>query len=167
MSTPMAAERVATDEEISRWDAALREHGAALKLDPQSLEALFARVRASDRLQSQALTAQRRSLDAQWIEALNERNKARGQLRNVVNAITSLPREQQQTFSKALTEAQAGAATFVEDLRREERERCANIARQNSVLDWVGGSTGNAIGTAKRIVAAILADERTEKGSQQ
>jgi hypothetical protein len=42
-----------------------------------------------------------------------------------------------------------------ESVRAEEREECAKIAEWDSVLDWVGGSTGNAKGTAKRIAAAI------------
>jgi len=38
---------------------------------------------------------------------------------------------------------------------QEERERAAKIAEMDSILDWVGGSTGNAKGTANRIAAAI------------
>jgi hypothetical protein len=35
------------------------------------------------------------------------------------------------------------------------RERCATIAEEPDMIDRVGGSTGNAFGTAKRIAAAI------------
>lgn len=38
-----------------------------------------------------------------------------------------------------------------------EREAAAQLAELDSVLDWVGGSTGNAKGTAMRIAAAIRA----------
>lgn len=34
-------------------------------------------------------------------------------------------------------------------------ERCALIAEDPKNQDWVGGSTGSAIGTAKRIADAI------------
>lgn len=36
-----------------------------------------------------------------------------------------------------------------------ERKACAEIAETDSILDWVGGSTGNAKGTAMRIAKAI------------
>ena len=39
----------------------------------------------------------------------------------------------------------------------EEREACAKVAEQDSLKDWIGGSTGNAVGTAKNIAAAIRA----------
>ena len=40
---------------------------------------------------------------------------------------------------------------------REEQEACAKESELDSVLDWVGGSTGNAKGTAIRIAQAIRA----------
>lgn len=43
-----------------------------------------------------------------------------------------------------------------------EREECAQIAEMDSILDWAGGSTGSAKGTAKRIANAIRA--RSTKG---
>lgn len=36
------------------------------------------------------------------------------------------------------------------------RRECAGIAKMDSILDWAGGSTGNAKGTSNRIAAAIL-----------
>jgi hypothetical protein len=36
-----------------------------------------------------------------------------------------------------------------------ERERAAKIAESDSIISWVGGSTGDAKGTARRIAAAI------------
>ena len=40
---------------------------------------------------------------------------------------------------------------------KAEREVCAEIAETDSILDWAGGSTGNAKGTAIRIARAIRA----------
>lgn len=37
----------------------------------------------------------------------------------------------------------------------DEKERCAKIAEQDSVLAWVGGSTGSAKDTANNIARAI------------
>lgn len=42
-----------------------------------------------------------------------------------------------------------------EEVRREERINCKKIAEDESNLDMVGGSTGNAVGTAKKIANAI------------
>ena len=47
--------------------------------------------------------------------------------------------------------------------RRRVVEECAKVAEQDSMLDWIGGSTGNAKGTAMTIVAAIRA--RVKGGS--
>lgn len=52
---------------------------------------------------------------------------------------------------------------FAAEAVRAEREACAREAEMDSVLDWGGGSTGNAKGTARRIVAAIRA--RTARGA--
>jgi hypothetical protein len=46
-------------------------------------------------------------------------------------------------------QAQVAAATAA------ERARCAAIARQDSVLSWIGGSTGCATQTAANIAAEI------------
>ena len=35
------------------------------------------------------------------------------------------------------------------------REQAAQLAEQDSMLDWAGGSTGNAKGTARRIAASL------------
>jgi hypothetical protein len=42
-----------------------------------------------------------------------------------------------------------------------ERAECVKIAESESALSWVGGSTGNAIGTARNIARAIR-----ERGNQ-
>ncbi len=46
-------------------------------------------------------------------------------------------------------------ATTIYSAVAKERERCASLAELDSILDWVGGSTGNAKGTAMRIAKAI------------
>lgn len=45
----------------------------------------------------------------------------------------------------------------IRDAVAAEREACAQIADTDSILDWAGGSTGNAKGTAIRIASAIRA----------
>jgi hypothetical protein len=52
-------------------------------------------------------------------------------------------------------------AAKIREAVNAEREACAEIAETDSILDWVGGSTGNAKGTAIRIACAIRA--RNEK----
>ncbi len=43
---------------------------------------------------------------------------------------------------------------------KAEREACAKIAETDSILDWVGSSTGNAKGTAVQIANAIRARKK-------
>lgn len=52
-------------------------------------------------------------------------------------------------------ESALAIATALAEEREAERERCAQIAEQDSLLNWAGGSTGNAKGTAIWIAAAI------------
>lgn len=47
---------------------------------------------------------------------------------------------------------------FEATVRAHEREACAVTAETDAVLDWSGGSTGNAKGTAQRIAAAIRSE---------
>jgi len=50
-----------------------------------------------------------------------------------------------------------GILSGIREAVEAERERCAKLAELDSVLDWAGGSTGNAKGTAIRIARAIRA----------
>lgn len=54
------------------------------------------------------------------------------------------------------------AREHAEAVLRVAIEACAEIAERDSVLDWAGGSTGNAVGTRIKIhkqIRALLADE--------
>lgn len=51
-------------------------------------------------------------------------------------------------IASAIREAVAAAIV-------QERERCARVAESDSVLEMIGGSTGNAKGTALRIARVI------------
>ncbi len=61
----------------------------------------------------------------------------------------------------ALTNQSRAAAEFEGRIRESERERCARTAEANENLDWAGGATGSAVGTARAIAAAI------RKGAQE
>ena len=112
--------------------------------------------------------------------ALRERDEARAQVGTLREALAELrdPCEPYTEFLEsgeayrrkwnaalakadaALTSTTAAAAAHDEQVRAEERERCAKIAEQDSVLSWAGGSTGCAALTAQNIAAEI----RAEKG---
>jgi hypothetical protein len=56
--------------------------------------------------------------------------------------------------------------TIIARVRQHVAEEHAQIAEDPCNLDMVGGSTGNAWGTAKRIAAALRqAAEKVERGS--
>lgn len=46
---------------------------------------------------------------------------------------------------------------IAETILRVAVEACAEIATRDSVLDWAGGSTGNAVGTREKIKQQIRA----------
>lgn len=64
-------------------------------------------------------------------------------------------------FANPLT---ADAAWVWEEARKAALEEVIAIASQDSMLDWRGGSTGSAKGTAMRIAAAIRALGEGEGG---
>lgn len=49
------------------------------------------------------------------------------------------------------------ATDHAEAVIRVAVEACAEIATRDSVLDWAGGSTGNAVGTREKIKQQIRA----------
>ena len=53
-------------------------------------------------------------------------------------------------------------AEFVQAERDCVWDEAVGIARQDSLRDWAGGSTGNAVGTAQKIAAAILAAKEAD-----
>lgn len=66
--------------------------------------------------------------------------------------------EQRDTLRQALDAANhliAEGADEAEKIVKAETERCAKVAEDDANKDWIGGSTGNAGGTAKMIAAAI------------
>ena len=62
--------------------------------------------------------------------------------------IKLIPREIEADIATVIREATAQA-------RREALEEAAKTCELDSVLDWIGGSSGNAKGTAKKCAAAI------------
>lgn len=69
--------------------------------------------------------------------------------------------------SKQRVDVQGHYAKRAEAVLRVAIEACAEIAERDSVLDWAGGSTGNAVGTRIKIhkqIRALLTDEPAKEG---
>lgn len=77
--------------------------------------------------------------------------KAEERLNRTLNALSL------EVPSEVFNPARREIMTAFNEAVANEREACAEIAGLDSILDWSGGSTGNAKGTAIRIEKAIRA----------
>ena len=68
------------------------------------------------------------------------------------------------TIQQDIARIERTFAAIRQEAHREEREACLEIASRNSMLSWVGGSTGNAKETQLNIVKSIRNREALTPG---